>query len=343
MTKSIETLNLEIPPETQQPNVFPLEWPEGPKVTYDLHELAKRQLWDPEKLEWDSLKDAKLSADEKLGIGYWYSILGIFDAAAPPVFAQALIQMYKDHEEDGIRKCFSTILADELNHEEACRKSTMMFLPGNPTGPLLWTPKTTLEKKAYNNIQWAYYNGGRYWNGYVKAFDKYPFAVLFTSFLMGEVAATTLFHEMGKAATLPVYKEVFENISRDESRHARMALYLTQRTFPTLPEEQKAFITRQLRSGFIFLSLILFKPIPGHFWKLPDYFAKYHEELQDAAAAAGLGILTMKKREEVWRNAMLKVQKIVESYGIEFPAMPEVGLSGKKIDDSELEHIVPVF
>ena len=271
------------PPPIKQPNVFPVDWPESPQITYDLFELAKKQIWDPETLEWESLKDAGLDAEQKLSIGYWFSILSIFDAAAPPVFAHALIEMYKVHEEDGVRKCFATILRDELNHEEICRKSTMGLLPGNPIGPLRWEPKNTGEKDAYRNIQWAYHNGGRYWDGYVSAFDKYPLPILFTSFLMGEVAATTLFFEMSKAATLPVYQQVFKNVSKDESRHARMALYLAERTFPTLSQEHKDFITRQLRAGFIFLSLILFKPFPGQFWELPDDFLETHNRLQDIA------------------------------------------------------------
>jgi rubrerythrin len=340
---SEKEIKFSLPPKIDPLNVFPISWPESPQITYDLFELAKAQTWDPEKLSWDTLRDAKLTAEERLGIGYWFSILCIFDAAAPPVFAHALIEMFKHKEEDGVRKCFSTILRDELNHEEICRKSTMLCLPGNPFGPLEWTPKTALEKGAYNNIQWAFHNGARYWEGYVKAFEKYPFAVMFTSFLMGEVAATTLFFEMSKAAKIPVYQEVFKNVSRDESRHARMALYLSKRTFPTLPQEHKDFITKQLRAGFIFLSLILFKPFPGKFWELPDTFLEHHDILQGAAGSGGLGIISLKAREEVWRNAMLKVKKTVEEFGIAFPAMPEVGLTGEEVAEEDLEHIVPVF
>lgn len=334
---------LSVPPPIDALNVFPISWPQSPKIVYDLFELAKAQAWDPEKLPWATLSEAPVSAEERLGIGYWFSVLGIFDAAAPPVFAHALVEMFKNKEEDGVRKCFSSILRDELNHEEVCRKATQACLPGAPAGPLEWAPKTALEKGAYNNIQWAYHNGARYWSGYVRAFEKYPLAVMFTSFLMGEVAATTLFSEMGRAARIPVFAEVFSRVSRDESRHARMALYLTRRSFPTLPREQKDFVTRQLRAGFIFLSLILFKPFPGKFWELPGTFLGTHDLLQEAAQSGGLGILPLAAREAAWRNAMLKVKKTVEAYGIAFPAMPEVGLSGEEVAEEDLETIVPVF
>lgn len=332
------------PPPIEQPNVFPLDWPEGDPITRELFRLAKRETWDPEALPWRDFEETKLSAEERLGIGYWFSLLGIFDAAAPPVFAHALIEMYKHHEEDGVRKCFATILRDELNHEEACRFATQAALPGRPTGPLRWEPKTALERAAHSNIAWGYYNGGRYWNGYVEAHKKYPLQVLFTSFLMGEVAATTLFSEMSREAKHPVFQKLFRHVSRDESRHARMALYLCSRSFPTLPEEQKAFVTRQLRAGFIFLSMILFKPFPGKFWELPPGFVDNHLLLQEAAAAGGLGIISEKRREEAWRNAMLRVKATMEKFGIEFPAMPEVGLSGREVPAESLEDgLIPVF
>jgi hypothetical protein len=338
------TNELEAPPRIEQPNVFPLDWPAGAPITYELYELAKRQTWDPGRLPWEGLREAGLTAEEKLGIGYWFSLLGIFDASAPPVFARALMEMYQVHEEDGVRKCFFTMLRDEVNHEEVCRKATMAFLPGNPRGPLLWEPRTPLEKNAHRNIQWAYHNGARYWSGYLKAYEKYRLPIMFTSFLMGEVAATTLFHEMSKAAKIPVFREVFRNVSRDESRHARIALYLAERSFPTLPQEEKDFISRQLRSGFIFLSMILFKPFPGHFWELPADFVGNHNQLQEAARAGGLGIITDKEKEAAWRKAMLKVKGIVEKYGIAFPDMPEVGISGEKmVESSEPEGLIPVF
>ncbi|MBI5202522.1 MAG: hypothetical protein HY925_13105 [Elusimicrobia bacterium] len=331
------------PPETAQPNVFPLDWPEGDPITHQLFKLAKREAWDAEELPWDELRTANLSKEERLGIGYWFSMLGIFDAAAPPVFAHALIEMYKAHEEDGVRKCFSTILRDELNHEEVCRWGTQLTLPGAPVGPLRWTPVTALEKAAHSNIAWGYYNGGRYWNGYVDAHKKYPLEVLFTSFLMGEIAATTLFSEMGRAAKLPLFQQLFKNVSKDESRHARMALYLCQRSFPGMSREQKAFVTKQLRAGFIFLSLILFKPFPGKFWELPAGFSENHALLQDAAAAGGLGILPEGAREAAWRAAMLRVKGTMEKFDIEFPAMPEVGLVGREIAVEDLDGMIPVF
>lgn len=126
---------------------------------------------------------------------------------------------------------------------------------------------------------------------------------------------------MAKAAKIPLFRDVFRNVSRDESRHARMALYLAQRSFPTVPQEEKDFISRQLRAGFIFLSMILFKPFSGQFWDLPLDFVENHIKLQDMARSGGLGSISEREKEEAWRKAMLRVRGIVEKYGIAFPLM----------------------
>ena len=65
-------------------------------------------------------------------------------------------------------------------------------------------------------------------------------------------------------------------------------------------------ITRQLRAGFVFLSMILWEP-PPQFWDLPPYFLDNHRILIDIARDAGLGILSYEQQAENWRVAMAKV------------------------------------
>lgn len=48
-------------------------------------------------------------------------------------------------------------------------------------------------------------------------------------------------------------------------------------------------------------------------------------------------------RREVWRQAMFKVKAVVERYGIAFPAMPEVGITGQEVTDIDPTDIIPVF
>ena len=66
---------------------------------------------------------------------------------------------------------------------------------GHPD-PITYEPKTELGKRLQKNVQWLYFNGARYWTGYKQAVPKYDLAVLFSSFLMGEIAAATIFKQM---------------------------------------------------------------------------------------------------------------------------------------------------
>ena len=135
-------------------------------------------------------------------IAYWFSLLSVFDGSGPVVFARAMIYTYEAKEEDPIRKCFFSVVRDEMNHEEICGRAIKAM---TPNGPLGYEPTTPLGKLARNNVEWLYYNGSRYWKGFNTAVDKYSLPILFTSFLFGEVASSTLFHGMYEKTTIPVF------------------------------------------------------------------------------------------------------------------------------------------
>jgi len=44
-----------------------------------------------------------------------------------------------------------------------------------------------------------------------------------------------------------------------------------------------------------------------------------------------------------WKNAMLNLKSVLDRYGIEFPAIPEVGITGREISEIEMADIIPVF
>ncbi|MFN2462230.1 MAG: hypothetical protein ABR591_16375, partial [Candidatus Velthaea sp.] len=76
-------------------------------------------------------------------------------------------------------------------------------------------------------------------------------AVLFTSFMMGEVASSTLFRMMATGTEHPVFEDVFKRIGRDESRHLLICMTILEKEWPGLTDEHKTLITRQLRAGFV--------------------------------------------------------------------------------------------
>ena len=118
--------------------------------------------------------------------------------------------------------------------------------------------------------------------------------------MMGEVASSTLFFGMSKKATHPVFQEIFKKVGQDEARHLAICLTILEKDWPGLTEEYKTLITRQLRAGFVFLSMILWEP-PNQFWEIPDYFLPNHRVLVEHARQGGLGVLTYDEQADNWR------------------------------------------
>jgi hypothetical protein len=327
-------------PEVPQPNIYPMEWRVETEKLAAIYQKSKLMAWNPADLPWDNLRAEDFSTEQRLGIMYWFAVLANFDASGPAVFARATIRAFEQHEEDPVRKCFFSITRDEMNHEECCQRAIAALWPG---GPLNWNPSSDLERAAHNNIGWLYHNGGRYWNGYNKAVGRYSLPVLFTSFMMGEMAASTLFRGMASGTRHPVFNEMFHRIGRDESRHLQICMTILENEWPGLTDDVRATITRQLRAGFIFLSMILWEP-PEGFWDLPPYFLNNHRVLMDHARQAGLGVLSYQEQAENWRGAIAKIRVIVQRWGIDFPAMPELDIEGVDVSaDISAEDIIPVF
>ncbi|PLX44124.1 MAG: hypothetical protein C0605_03085 [Hyphomicrobiales bacterium] len=331
---------MELPPETEQPNVYPLSWRRQTAKMEEIWAASLSQAWDPAKLPWDSFDPDSFSWEERESIAYWWTLLSVFDASAPPVFAAALIKCYEDHEEDPVRRCFFSVTRDEQNHEQMCGLAITRLL--DHPDPLTYAPKTEIGKRLQKNAKWLYFNGGRYWEGYKRAVPKYDLAILFSSFLMGEIAAATIFHQMAAGTEIPVFKEGFRNIGRDEGRHMAICMSLMERDYPKLDLEDRAVITKQIRAGYLFLSAVLFEP-PMEFWDLPEDFIPAQREAEAICRQAGFAVPEYEAKKENWRKAILNMKAVLDKYGIPFPAIPEVGITGEEITDVEMEDIIPVF
>jgi hypothetical protein len=331
---------LVVPPPIEQPNVFPLSWHRQTTKMEEIWSAAQREQWDPAALPWDTLRVDDYTWEEREAIAYWWTLLSVFDASAPPVFAAALIKTYQDHEEDPVRRCFFSVTRDEQVHEQMCGLSITTLL-GHPD-PLTYEPKSDLGELAQRNAKWLYHNGARYWSGYQLAVPKYSLAVLFSSFLMGEIAAATIFHQMAAGAREPVFQQAFRNIGRDEGRHMAICMTLMERDYPKLAVEDRLLITKQIRAGYLFLSAVLFEP-PTDFWDLPSDFVDVQRRCESVARGAGFHVPEYETKKENWRKAILNLKGVLDRYDIPFPAIPEVGIDGHEVSDVDLDDIIPVF
>ena len=122
---------MDLPPATPQPNVFPLSWYRGTEKMEEIWTAAQREVWDPAHLPWDTFDVDSYTWEEREAIAYWWTLLSVFDASAPPVFAEALIKTYEVHEEDAVRRCFFSVTRDEQNHEQTCGMAISRLL-GHP-------------------------------------------------------------------------------------------------------------------------------------------------------------------------------------------------------------------
>ncbi len=331
---------MEFPPATEQPNIYPLGWQQKTKKMMEIWESSQRETWDPAKLSWDTFDVSRYTWEERECIAYWWTLLSVFDASAPPVFAAAMIKTYEQHEEDAVRRCFFSVTRDEQNHEIVCGMFITKLL-AHPDA-MSYEPKTDMGRAAKKNAQWLYYNGARYWDGYKRAVPRYSLAVLFSSFLMGEIASATIFHQMATGSRELVWKEAFMNICRDEGRHMAICMTLMERDYPKLAAEDKPTITKQIRAGYLFLSAILFEP-PTDFWDLPDNFISVQRKIEEICRNAGFFIPEYEAKKQNWREAILNLKGVLDKFGIEFPAIPEVGITGKEIRDVDMDDIIPVF
>ena len=84
---------MELPPATPQPNIYPLSWNSKTKKLQEVWEASLREAWEPEKLPWDTLDVDSYSWEERESIAYWWTLLSVFDASAPPVFAAAMVAL----------------------------------------------------------------------------------------------------------------------------------------------------------------------------------------------------------------------------------------------------------
>jgi hypothetical protein len=115
-----------------------------------------------------------------------------------------------------------------------------------------------------------------------------------------------------------------------------------ERDYPRLDLADKPVITKQVRAGYLFLSAVLFEP-PPEFWDLPADFIANQRAGEAVARAAGFHIPDYETKKENWRNAMLNLKGVLDRYGIPFPAIPEVGITGQEVRDVDMNDIIPVF
>ena len=177
--------------------------------------------------------------------------LALFEKSGIGAFGTAMLKAAMHDMEDPTKKFLAAVTFDECRHDEVCRRACNKLCP---SFPYKYHATTDFEKRALKNIIALYDNGRRYWDGFMKAWDKYPLELIFSSFFFAEIGAQLIFKTVSELSNIRLYKEAFQNVTVDESRHIAGTLSLLDNLARGFPSDQKLAITRQMKHGFIFLS-----------------------------------------------------------------------------------------
>ena len=320
--------------------IAPMTWDSGPKQLTDLYERASREHYVLADTDWKRISPADYSQDERVGLAYWFAMHGTFESAGILTFARALIASFEAGEQDGVRRMLMTVTRDESHHDEMAMRVVQRVLPGFPHD---FSPHTNLERAACRNVAWVQESINRYWSGYKRAYEKTRFQVILSSFASGEAAGTYIFGEIGRQSRHPLFAELMRLITRDEARHFQLASYLMRRYIGQMTDEEITGIRKNLVASHAYFSVLLDEPSPVFWSHLPPSWTFWNEILEEKARQAGLGLTDLTGRRAQWRRAMLRVKSITDEVGMEFPAMPTLGIDGNEVPLSSDDVVVVTF
>jgi len=322
-----------------EPNIFPGNWTVKTQQLLRTYEQSFVQDWNPVTLAWDSLDPSGLDSKERVAQAYWMAKLALFEKSGIGAFGTAMLKAAMSDMEDPTKKFLAAVTFDECRHDEVCRRACNKLCPNFP---YKYNATTDFEKRALKNILALYDNGRRYWDGFMKAWDKYPLELIFSSFFFAEIGAQLIFKTVSELSNIKLYKEAFQNVTVDESRHLAGTLSLLDNLARDFEQDQKLMITRQMKHGFIFLSPLLYRPI-SIFWHLPKDFDEIDLEMEGVARDSGLGVPTLDEKSKGWLKAIERRREQVEKLGIPIPAIHEIDLEGAEVDVRKDEPIATPF
>ena len=316
-------------PDDDGPRIMPLSWDRGPERLWGTYERAEREHYGlADEVDWAGLAPHDLSPDERLGLAYWFTMHGSFEAAGVLTFARALIAAYEAQEHDAVRRMLVTVTRDENHHDEMAMRVCRAM---HPTFGNAMTPANELERAAMRNIAWVQSQINRYWRGYQTAHQRYRFGTIVSAFAAGEAAGTFMFGQLGQDSTHPILRELMRLVARDESRHFSLASHLMRRYLPNISPEEQAAVLKNLVGSYAYFSVFMDEPNPQFWGHLPAGWVATHHRLEDLARQAGLAVPEPQQRTGLWRGAFLRVKSIVDDVGLDFPAIPALGIDGDEL------------
>lgn len=329
-------------PKIDQPNPMPLDWSTEIPRMRDLFVKASAQSYDMfREMDWSLLKADDYSPDERVALAYWLASDATFEQSGVGSFAQAMISAYEHHEGHDVAEMLSALSRDEVNHDEMCRLAVERLIPGFPFNVTDRSKYGPALEAASQNLAWMSYVNSKYWNAFKRAFDTRRLPAMVIPFIVGEASSSLIFAHSAQHAEHPVFRQLFGNISKDEGRHFGFCNLMAERWLNTFTDEECKAFTKNVRASFIYISVVLDEPRKP-FWDVPVEFLRSHERLTELATN-GLGMAPLDDRRGMWKKAALRVKNVTDRHGLEFPAMPEVGIDGTETPLTEDDLMIVSF
>lgn len=329
-------------PEIPQPNPMPLDWhTEIPRMR-DLFVKASAQSYDLcQGINWETLKADDYSPDERVALAYWLTSCATFEQSGVGGFALALISAYENHAGHDVAEMLTALSRDEVNHDEMCRRAVEQLIPGFPHNVADRSPFGSSLDAAIANLKWISQINSKYWVAFKRAFETRRLPAMVVPFIVGEASSSLIFANAGQRGQHPVFRDIFGNIAKDEGRHFGFCNLMAEKWLGTFTDEECRNLTKGIRASFIYISVVMDVPRKP-FWDVPAEFLRTHDRLS-ALNTGLLGMAPLEERQDMWKKAALRVKNVTDRYGIDFPAMPEVGIDGKETPLTQEDLLIVSF
>ncbi len=332
MQQQIPPVGTPLPPGTLGPDALAPGWPAAPGGFDWLWESVRQQFWRPTDLAWSILDTDAYTPAQREAIAYWWSLLAAIEGLGPPTLAAALVRAGEQHDEDDVRWSLMAMLRDEMSHEQLCRIAIQRLEPGWPLG---YPPRTSLGRCAQRHLRQVYQDSDQFWHSYRRALDRHGLHAVTGALLLVKLTMAALYERLAPCCAAPAFAAAFRHAARDSQRHRAVLQALVARDWPALTPHERSAVTAQVRSTAWWLSRVLLEPADGRPGPAGELTAS-QRACAAAASAAGFGVPTAERRQELLRAALLEVKEILGRYHISCPAVPQLAVGGTQ----EAEEVV---
>ena len=294
----------------QIPNPYPIVAEMQYADVWRLCQQARELAWDPSKIDFSDVVNAKLPDEVRAAGAEWWSLRAWMEHGATPYGAERLREAIYTHQPFEVKQHIVNFIMEELRHHEAS------FRIANAIG------SSALGKVAdYEPTPRA-----DYFQTIIPRFHDERDEKAMSFF--GGLAVNTLFEQLSgellsaryENARFESIREACKLILRDEARHIQFGRIIMRRFFDGISAEEKTLlgtkVSKKLRGSLLNGVYAVVN--------LPAEERKRAGRNRELAAEYGLGATHPDEEVAIIKRALDKIREDVAPYGVPIPRIPEV-------------------